>query len=200
MLIGEFEAHAAVHRGQRRLRGPDIRVVGRNTLAASGQQPDGPASWTDDRGIVGHSDVGPAGDLLDSGRRVQADRALGDHRDDFRLIRRYDIAATMCHNGFGEPLRQRPRESPPIAIAARPARRGRQRRLLPILDGDGEGRSRVRGVVGCRVAVQPIGESPASAHSGTREVPVGYFQGSHRPRGSRDRRSRRRRYSPTAHR
>ena len=62
----EFEADAAVHRGQRRLCGPGIRVSGQDPLAAGGNQPHGSASWADDPVVVRQPRIGAAGDLFDS--------------------------------------------------------------------------------------------------------------------------------------
>src|SRR5271156_2841545 len=51
-LVDEFEADAAVHRGQRRLCRPGIRITGQDPFPAGGQQPHGSASWAGDRVVV----------------------------------------------------------------------------------------------------------------------------------------------------
>ena len=52
-LVRELEADAAMHRGQRRLRRRDVQLIGIDLFGTDGEQPDGPASRADDRGVVG---------------------------------------------------------------------------------------------------------------------------------------------------
>jgi hypothetical protein len=60
-----------VHRGQSGLRRRDIRIIPIDLLGTGGEQPDGPASWTDERGVIGQARIGPAGDLLNCGGSIE---------------------------------------------------------------------------------------------------------------------------------
>ncbi len=140
-LVRELEADAAVHRRQRRLRDAGLIVIAIDVFGAHGQQPDRPASRTDQSPVIGEAGVLAGADLLDGGDGVELVELRGDDGHDLRLAGRDHPATALCRRGIGEPPGHRVRTG---ESEVGRSRCGRGRGVPPILDGHGEPRPRRR--------------------------------------------------------
>ncbi len=167
---------------------------GPDPLAVGGKQPHRPASRADDRGVVRQPRVDPAGDLFDGVGDVKRCRSEG--RSPRRSPRR---SATPLHS---RRCFEQPAASASFGIAddrdaaTRPVGRRGRHCVLPVFDGDGQRGSRRRDRRS-RLPARSIDAPPAWGHSGSRATAVGHPREAPRPMDSPDRRSPRRRYSPT---